>query len=109
MLESGSSRNPASAWKFAVCPAVGNEIQVAGIGAEPGVKDLFERLMIVSVGPTGVLHYGAAREQECEHDHADADGIDRGLLHACRPKKNMTAAPNAGSSGISQMWSRKSM
>ena len=26
-----------------------------------------------------------------------------------RPKKNMSAAPKAGSSGISQMWSRKNM
>ena len=26
-----------------------------------------------------------------------------------RPKKNMTAAPKAGSSGISQMWVRKNM
>ena len=91
-----------------LCPVVGDEIQVAGIGSEPGVEDLFKRLMIVSVGPTGVLHYRSAREQECEHDHADADGIDRGLLQR-RPKKNMTAAPNAGSSGISQMLSRKSM
>ena len=61
--------------------AVGDEIQVAGIGSEPGVEDLFKRLMIVSVGPTGVLHYRAAREQECEHDYPDADGIDRGFLH----------------------------
>ena len=26
-----------------------------------------------------------------------------------RPKKNMTAAPKAGSSGISQMWERKNI
>jgi hypothetical protein len=26
-----------------------------------------------------------------------------------RPKKNMTAAPMAGSSGMSQMWERKSI
>jgi len=26
-----------------------------------------------------------------------------------RPKKNMMAAPKAGSSGISQMWERKNM
>ena len=39
MLESGSSRKPASAWNGAWRPVMGRVVHVAGVGAEPGVED----------------------------------------------------------------------
>src|ERR1700756_4312331 len=52
------------------------EVQVSGVGAEPGVNDLLKGLMIVCSGPHVVLEDRPAGEQECQHDDADANGVD---------------------------------
>ncbi len=61
---------------------------------------------VASRGPRRVLRHRTASHQKRQHDGSDADGADRRLLQL-RPKKNIIAAPKAGSSGISQMWERK--
>ena len=52
------------------------EVQMPGVGTEPGVDDLLKRLMIVCSGPDVVLQDSAAGEQECQHDDTDANGVD---------------------------------
>ncbi len=56
----------------------------------------------------GVLPNRPAGQDEGQHDRAHADRVDRGLLVSLRPKKNIVAAPKAGSSGMIQMMQEES-
>ncbi len=71
-----------------LCSAVGNVIQVPGIGSKPGVKNLFKRLMIVGVGPGCILQHRATSKEKRQHHHADADRVHGGLLHPPAKEKH---------------------
>ena len=84
-------------------------VQVAGVGAQPGVEDLFVRL--TSDGArvkSRVLPDGAAGEHKSQPTAPTQTALTVAFC-SLRPKKNMMAAPKAGSSGMSQMWSRKNI
>ena len=55
-------------------------VHVAGVGAQPGVNDLLERLARIVVGVSGVLPDRQAGKHEGQRHRADADRADRLLL-----------------------------
>ena len=55
-------------------------IQVAGVGAQPGVDNLLVWLARVVVGVSGVLPDRAAGKQKCQRHRADTHRPDRRLL-----------------------------
>ena len=74
-------------------------VHVAGIGTEPGVDNLLERLARVVMRVSGVLPDRKAGKDKRQRHRAHTDRAHRRFC-SLRPKKNMMAAPKAGSSGI---------
>jgi len=84
--------------------------QVAGVGAQPSVNGLLKRLVKCS-GVDDQAEYCHTAPQAMRNTNTIVP-TQTALTEAfcsLRPKKNMTAAPRAGSSGISQMWFRNSI
>ena len=63
-------------------------IQVAGVSAKPGVKNFFERLVIVRRSPLRILQHCSARYDERQHHGPHADSIHRRLLQPAPKEKH---------------------
>ena len=62
-------------------------VHVAGVGAQPGVNDLLERLARIVVGVSGVLPDRQAGEDKRQRHRAHADRADRLPSAACGRKR----------------------
>ena len=87
MEESGSSRKPASALNEASRAVALHEVQMPVAAAQPGINNFLEGLSR-AVREVRVLDDREAGEQERNHDRADADRVDRGLLQSPPEKEH---------------------
>ena len=74
-------------------------VHVAGIGAQPGVKDLLERLARILVSVSGVLPHREAGEDKRQRHRAHADRADRRLLQLAAEKEHDGRAARRGAVG----------
>ena len=77
---------------------VSEVVQVPGIGSEPGVENLFVRLMIVRLSPVVYCHTAPQAIRNASTIVPTQTALTVPFC-SLRPKKNMSAAPRQGTAG----------